>query len=148
MVFWTIVFFTISLLAVFNKGIFFETINKLNLLKIEKAEGMSEDEFNEKSVKQGCVPLALAIILLIIEVYYLIQAINYDTYKYPTVTAIFLIIIGLLANKKIKKVEDMSENERIVYKAEILANKRTLWSLVKSIFWTVYFGYMFYILVF
>ncbi|ALS22118.1 hypothetical protein [Paenibacillus naphthalenovorans] len=149
MLFWTIVFFTISLIGLIKGGLFSSLKSRLKQIELKKLNGGDEKEYVVEWLKAGCFPLIVVSFLFIAEVLYLVNALDYDPYKFPTITAIAILIIGIIKTKKSKKSNDMTEEELIVYKAELVKkDKRTFMSVIRSFLWVVYFGYMFYVLVF
>jgi hypothetical protein len=151
MVFWTIVFFAVSLYGVFRGSIFSPSGKKLKEISIKMTEGNKEDEnkLAIEALKAGCFPVIIGFTMIIAEVIYLIAALTYDNYKFPTIVAILLIIMSFVFNKNNKQIKDMSADELTIEKAKLIKQKSvTLGSIVKGLLWTVYFGYMFYILVF
>ncbi|MDP9675350.1 cytochrome oxidase Cu insertion factor (SCO1/SenC/PrrC family) [Paenibacillus jamilae] len=87
--------------------------------------------------------------LAVIEIIYLINAIGYDIYKYPSILIILYLIISFITGKKKKSYKSMSDNELLKAKENLQKeNKQTLKSFLKNFVWVVYFGYMFYCLVF
>lgn len=150
MVFWTIVFFGISLYAMVRGSILFSMNQRVKLLSIDKMEGKIDSEtLGKEFLKDGCLQWTIGLFLAIAEVIYLVNAISYDTYKFPTLGAILIIIFAIIMASTKKKVEKMNEQELIIERAKIKTTKRiTVKSFMKNLIWAIYFGYMFYILIF
>jgi hypothetical protein len=140
------------MIGLFKGGIFKGVLPKLNKLEVEVFE--NKDENNKKDYltewfKIGCLPVVVMGILAVIEIIYLIKALEIDTYKYPTIAVVALFILSIAASKKKKKLQDMNQDELNVYKYELSKPaKRSFLQVVRSFLWVIYFGYMFYILVF
>ncbi|OME55564.1 hypothetical protein BSK59_13905 [Paenibacillus odorifer] len=150
MVFWTIVFFAISFYGIFKGSVFAPSIKTTTKINIEIAEGGDKEKLGIEFLKKGCFPLVMAFVFVIAEIIYLINALSVDPYKYPTIAVILIIIFTFIfAKSKNKKYDDMSKSELEKEKAKLLINKNiTIKSFLNAIVWSLYFGYMFYVLVF
>lgn len=150
MIFWTLVFLLISLYGLFRGPLFFESTKNTKLLGIDMAQGKIDDEaLGKELIKNGCLPLVAALILAIVEVIYLVNAIHYDPLKIPTLVGILYLIIYTVASSYKKNINKMDENELMIERAKTEKLKRfSFSSVIKGLVWTVYFGYMLYILVF
>ncbi|MBD8836245.1 hypothetical protein IFU39_00230 [Paenibacillus sp. CFBP 13594] len=154
MIFLSILFFALNLYMIFKGPLFSETGKKLKLLEISEVEGKRADsEYKSKVVdgfmKDGCLPLIMALLLTIVEVIYLVVAIGFDPIKIPTLLAILFFIFTWIQASLKKKVKDMTDSEIVIEKAKLQSRKSVTYSSVlKAIMWTTYFGYMTYILVF
>jgi hypothetical protein len=149
MVFWTILFFAISFYGLFKGSIFAPTAKKMIEINMGLAEGEDKDKLGAEFIKNGCLPLIFACSVLFAEIIYLIIALQVDTLKYPTIVAIIVLIFGFIFLKSKKKYSDMNAKELEIEKAKLITYKSiTLKSFVKSLLWSTYFGYMFYVLVF
>lgn len=149
MIFWSIVFFTTSFYSLIKGGMFRKSLIKLKKIEIEKIETGDDKKYILESLKTGCFAIVALLTLVVARIFFLINAIGYDVYKYPTIAAILLIILRFVKTKKTKKIEEMTADELIIHKAELLKpTKRTFKQFLRSLLWTVYFGYMFYVLVF
>ncbi|PIH59037.1 hypothetical protein [Paenibacillus sp. LK1] len=154
MIFLSILFFAINLYTVFKGSIFSETGKKLKLLEISEIEGKrTNSEYNSKLLdsfmKDGCLPLMIALVLTVIEAIYLVAAIGFDPIKIPTLLAILLFIFMWIHSSLKKKAKDMTDSELVTEKMKVLSNKNvTLNSTLTAMIWTTYFGYMIYNLAF
>lgn len=150
MIFWTLVFFVVSLLGLMGRSIFHETDKRTRLLSIDKALGkIDEKTLGEELVKNGCLQLIVAFALAVAKVIYLMNAIHYDTYKIPTLGTISFLVVALVVASFKKNINKMDEKELIIERAKVESSKRiTFGSVIRGLVWTIYFGYMFYILVF
>lgn len=149
MIFWSIVFFTASFYNLIRGGMFRSTFNKIKKIQIERIESGNNQKYDTELLKAGCLSLILGFSLFIAQVIFLINAIEYDVYKYPTIALIILIIISIIRIKKDKSIEDMTPDELIIHKAKLLKPlKRTFIQTFRSLLWVIYYGYMFYVLVF
>ncbi|MNH66465.1 hypothetical protein D3C73_184960 [compost metagenome] len=149
MLFWTILFFTISLYGVFKGPLFSETGKKLKQLNIRKAEGESADDLIDDYIKTGCLPIIVALGLTVSQIIYLVNAFSYDIYKYPTVLVISFFIVNFIANSMKKDVSKMNKLELAIEKEKASRVKNvTTGSVCRGLVWSTYFGYMFYVLVF
>ncbi|WP_179281007.1 hypothetical protein [Paenibacillus sp. XY044] len=56
MIFWTLVFFVISLYGLIRGSIFFDATKRIKLLSIDKAQGkIDADTLGKEFVKDGCL---------------------------------------------------------------------------------------------
>lgn len=154
MIFLSILFFALNLYTVFKGSVFSETGKKLKLLEISETEGRrTGNDYKSKLLdgfmKDGCLPLMIALALTATEVIYLIAAIRFDPIKFPTLLAILLFIFMWIHSSLKKKAKDMNDSELTAEKMKVLNSKNvTLSSTLIATFWTTYFGYMIYNLVF
>lgn len=150
MIFWTLVFFVVSLYGLIRGSFFFETTKRIKLLSIDKAQGkIDADTLGKEFVKDGCLQWIAAVILAVAEFIYLVNAFHYDTYKIPTLLAVLLFVLAFIIASFKKNINKMDENELVVEKAKVQESKKITFSnTIKSLVWTVYFGYMLYVLVF
>lgn len=149
MIFWTIVFFAINFYGMIKGSIFYSTYQKLELISIREAQGEDKDKISLEFAKKGCLPILILFMLAVIEIIYLINAIGYDIYKYPSILIILYLIISFITGKKKKSYKSMSDNELFEAKENMQKeHKQTPKSFLKNFVWVVYFGYMFYCLVF
>jgi hypothetical protein len=84
--------------------------------------------------------------LIVAEFIYLINAIRIDTLKYPSIVMLLYIIITPILSKQ-KKFDLTTEEGQTKYRSQIHKGK-TLKSYLYNLACLVYFGYMFYILIF
>jgi uncharacterized membrane protein len=87
--------------------------------------------------------------MLIVQLFYLINAISIDYLKYPTIIVMILIMSGItIGAKKTKKIDDLTiEKGRQDYRNKLYkCSGRTLKSTITQIIYLGYFVYMFYIL--
>ncbi|MGG1652270.1 hypothetical protein ABHN03_03985 [Paenibacillus sp. NRS-1775] len=149
MIFWTIIFFAINFYGMIKGSIFYSTYQKLELISIREAQGEDKDKINLEFAKKGCLPLLIVFSLAVIEIIYLVNAINYDIYKYPSIFIIVYLIASFVLNKKKNNYKNMNEEELSKAKDSILkGDKFSLKRFFKNFLWVAYFGYMFYCLVF
>lgn len=150
MIFWTLVFFAISLYGLIRGSIFFEAAKRIKLLSIDKAQGkIDADTLGKEFVNDGCLQWIAAVILAVAELIYLVNAFHYDTYKVPTLLAVILFLMAFISASLKKSISKMDEDELVIEKAKVQRSKKITFSnIIKSLVWTVYFGYMLYILVF
>lgn len=154
MIFLSVLFFTTSLLTLFKGPMFSETGKKLKLIGIaEEEKKRAGDTFKsdavENFVKTGCAPLIVALILTVVEIAYLIVAIEHDPYKIPTLLAILFLALAFVTSSLKKKTVNMSDSELMLEKSKALSTKNvSISSAVKSLIWLSYFSYMIYVLVF
>lgn len=149
MIFWTVVFFAINFYGMIKGSIFYSAYRNLELISIREAQGEDKQKINLEFAKKGCFPIFILFMLAAIEIIYLINAIGYDIYKYPSILIILYLIISFITGKKKKSYKSMSDNELLEAKENLQKeNKQTLKSFLKNFVWVVYFGYMFYCLVF
>lgn len=150
MIFWTLVFFVISLYGLIRGSFFFEAAKRIKLLSIDKAQRkIDADTLVKEFMKDGCLQWIIAIVLAVTELIYLVTAFHYDAYKIPTLLAVLWFIFSFIIASFKKSIDKMDERELTVEKAKVQSSKKiTLSVVIKSLVWAVYFGYMFYILVF
>lgn len=151
MLFWTVVFITMSLLYLVRGKSFYSSIVKGGELLLEKSQdGTSESRKKEleKEMLSASLPLLLVDLpLAIAKLIYFFKAVNIDVYKYPTLIMIAIIVIGFVTSfSNNKNNNDLStEEKRFKYKSK-LYQKRTGWGVINSLINLGYFGYMFYVL--
>ncbi|GAF10778.1 hypothetical protein JCM16418_4998 [Paenibacillus pini JCM 16418] len=129
---------------------FSETAKKITLLTIKQAQGeINSEKMGKEFLKDGCIQWIAAVLLIIVEIVYLVNAIGYDTYKFPTLIMIALLISLLIIGSMEKNVNKMTDLELAVAKAKASRSKNvTLISIIRGLIWITYYGYMLYILVF
>ncbi|GAB6989565.1 hypothetical protein JCM16418A_16150 [Paenibacillus pini] len=150
MIYCTIIFLALSLYGVFRGTLFSETAKKITLLTIKQAQGeINSEKMGKEFLKDGCIQWIAAVLLIIVEIVYLVNAIGYDTYKFPTLIMIALLISLLIIGSMEKNVNKMTDLELAVAKAKASRSKNvTLISIIRGLIWITYYGYMLYILVF
>lgn len=145
MLFWTVVFFTVSLIFLVREP-FKEMTIKAGELYIQKAQGkLTEKEYNEKALK-SISWVFLILPLFLGEIIYLICAIKIDPIIYPSVILLAYMIINMVCNKT-KKNELNTEEDIQKYRMNLYKGK-TLRSIIYNLICCGYFGYIFYVLVF
>jgi hypothetical protein len=151
MLFWTVVFITMSLLYLVRGKSFYSSIIKSGELTLEKSqENISESrkkELDQEILLTGLPLLLVNLPLAIAKLVYFFKAVNVDIYKYPTLIMIAIVVIGFVIGfSNNKNNNDLStEEKRFNYKSK-LYQKRTGWGVVNSLISLSYFGYMFYVL--
>lgn len=79
----------------------------------------------------------------------MVNAFHYDTYKIPTLLAVLFFVMAFITASFKKSINKMDANELVVEKAKVQSSKKISFSsVIRSLVWTIYFGYMFYVLVF
>ena len=155
MLFWTIVFITYYTLELTNGNLFYNCIIKSSKLSVE--QGIEKDIVKKKELGtellKAVYPLFLIIPLSIIEFFYMISAIRYDVYKYPSIILIFYLILNLVRsqskNNNKKNINLETEEGRFNFQTNINKNiKKYSFKLAfTSIVFLGYFCYMFTILI-
>lgn len=87
--------------------------------------------------------------LIIIELVFLTKAIHIDPFYVPSLIALSVFLTSLFAGivKGFKKPSLITEEDFEKYRRKN-TRKRTLFSTISALFWTVYFGYITYALMF
>lgn len=150
MIFLTIIFLLTGLYVLFNGQVFAETNKELRLLNIRKENGENAEKKIEEVFRSGgCLFLIIAIFMFIAEIIYFSRAISYDTYKIPTLIAIFYWVISNVGILSKKSVKNMTLTERMIEKEKLenLKSNITFRSISSGLFNTVYYGYMLWILI-
>lgn len=149
MIFWSILFLSISLYVLFKGSVFSLASKKLKSLNIRSAEGENSNELIEEYIKTGCFPLIVSLIMVIAEAIYLTSAISVDPHKIPTLIAIAVYVLSWAIALSKKKYREMSKEELEKVKAKLEHSKnRTFSGTLRAIFWSGYYIYMLYILIY
>jgi len=151
LLFWTVIFFTLSLILLIRGNIFYNSPIKIGELTIKKFECSNDNrvinkEFETASLKL-MFPMLFYAFLVICEFIYFIYAINIDIYKYPSIFIMLFFVLNIvLRYKPAKKIEDIGVDEfrKILYKTK----KYTFRGFIYQIIYMSYFSYIFWILVF
>lgn len=149
MIFFTIVFFIMSARYIIKGRLFHTSLIRLGELNLIKSQS-NMTKFQEKVLKNKILELIIPqllifIPLIIANIIYLVQALNIDIYKYPTISMIILFVIQTFSNKN-ENNDLSSEEKRLIYKSKIY-QKRTTYNTIRALINLNYYGYMFYILV-
>lgn len=149
MLFWTIFLLATYVIMLFKGNFMTDTLIKVGELEIKKAEENKKLEANDYEPKYF-FGITFLILLFITEIIYLVSAIKYDIYKYPTICLIIYAILLLALSKKPKKKDLSTEEGRNEYRKYLYQKLRryTLKSSLIRMVYIIYFGYMFYLLVF
>jgi len=147
MLFFTIVFITYFLAIVIKGNLYYDLIIKAGEETIKQHE-LGKKEAGEHAKKFAFILFAVMLPMLITELIYLINALQIDYLKYPTILMLLNIIIAF-AKIKPDKNDLTTEEGRIKYRINLYKNKkRTIKNTIIKLLNLVYFSYMFYLLVF
>lgn len=152
MLFWTIVFFTFSIIKLIKGDVFHQTSITIAEAEVKKANPelskIGKDNIDKEVLKNGgAIVSIVGLIMVIAEIVYYLKAINLDIYKYPTIGMILLVVLIVVKSSIVKKPDLSTELDQKKYLAKIYANKRTLFGTFNTLVNLAYFGYMFYVLV-
>ena len=151
MLFWTLVLITFTIIKIIKGGFFKDTIIKLAELTIEENNPeISETEKKNKqaeSLKVGWVYVLFGLVVVIVHIIYLLNAIDLDPLKYPTIIMIVWVMLAFIKGVVSKKMDLSIEENRKIYLAKTYLSKRTLRGIILNLAFLSYFGYMFYLLV-
>jgi len=151
MLFWTLVLITITIIKLIKGGLFKETYIKMAEFTVKESypELTKEEkkEIQTESFKVGWSLILFRLGLVVVHIIYLLNAINLDPLKYPTIIMITWIMIAFIKGVVSKKVDLTTEEKRKKYLAKVSLSKRTLSGTIINIAFLSYFGYMFYLLV-
>ncbi|MFS0855280.1 hypothetical protein [Paenibacillus taichungensis] len=149
MILLSILFFVINLSTIFKGSLFSETSRILKLLEIEQIQNNETlEKRNMDYLKAGCLPLIGALVYIIVEITFLINAFNYDNAKYPTLFIVMFLLLSLVVGFSKKNINKMNEEELVATKFKILSSKKvSLKSIIRGLVWTTYYGYMIYVIV-
>jgi hypothetical protein len=152
MLFWTIVFFTFSIIKLIKGNVFYETSVAMAEAEVKKANPelskADKDNIDKEILKNGGAIFSIGVLIMAIaEIIYYLKAVNLDIYKYPTIGMILLVILIVVKGAIKKKPDLSSELKQKEYLAKVYANKRTLFGTFNTLANLVYFGYMFYVFV-
>lgn len=122
---------------------------EVNEMKTENKE--MKTKLVKDFMRRNAIQFIFLFFVAIINIIYVVVALNYDVYKYPTVAVIvYLIVKFILNSNKTEKNKKLSTEEQIS-KKEKQQQSLGKWRFsifLGSLIWTCYYGYMFYILVF
>ena len=151
MIFWTLVFITFTLIKLIKGSIFKETLIKVAEIAVKGSyPELSEEEkknLQTESFRIGWQYFLFGLIVIIVHIIYLLNAIDLDPIKYPTLLMIAWIILAFVKGIVSKKLDLSTEEKRKSYLAKVYLSKRTLSGTILNLVFLSYFGYMFYLLV-
>jgi len=153
MLFWTIILITIYLILLVRGSFFTNTIIKLGELTL-KANEQGLEYYGEGRLKNelgkiGMPMLFYGLGMLIVQLFYLINALSVDYLKYPTIIIMIIIMSGFaIGAKKTKNKDDLTtEKGRQNYRTKLYKqSSRKFKSTMTQIIYLSYFIYMFYVL--
>jgi len=149
MLFWTIVFFTFSIIKLIKGNIFHQTTINIAEITVKQANPdltkRERDALGSDMMKSGMwYILIFGLGMVIAEIIYLLNAVSMDAYKYPTIVMICIAIFIIVKSYVVKKPDLSTEQNQKIYLAKVYANKRTFFGVVNNLINLGYFGYMFY----
>ena len=149
MLFWTIVFFTFAIIKLIKGDVFHQTTINMAEITVKLANPdltkRETDDLNGEMMKSGMwYLLTFGLGMVVAEIIYLLNAVKLDTFEYPTVIMICLVIFIVVRNYVTKKPDISTEQNQKIYLAKVYASKRTFFSTFNSLANLSYFGYMFY----
>jgi len=151
LLFWTVIFFLISLTLLIKGNIFYNSSIRIGEIAIQNYQDIKDGKIANKELVSETIklifPMLIFAILALCEFIYFINAISVDIYKYPSISIILLFVLSMILKyKPAKKIEDIGIDEyrKNIYKTK----KRSLSSFIYSLIYMTYFSYMFWILVF
>lgn len=152
MLFWTIVFFTFSIIKLIKGNIFYQTSINMAEITVKQANPnltkREKDALNEEMMRSGMWwILTLGLGMVIAEIVYLLNAVSLDIFKYPTIGMICLVIFIVVKTYVVKKPDLSTEQNQKIYLGKVYASKRTFFGTFNSLVNLSYFGYMFYNLI-
>jgi len=152
MLFWTLVLIAFTIIKMIKGGFFKETLIKIAELTIKEynPETTTEEKkiLQTESFKIGWKFMLFGLGLAVVYITYLLNAINLDPLKYPTIIMMAWIMLAFIKGFVSKKVDLSTDENRKIYLAKAyLSNKRTLRGTIVNFGFLGYFWYMFYLLV-
>ena len=151
MLFWTLILITFTLIKLIKGELFKETTIKMAELTVKEfVPGISEEEkksLQTETLKASLLYMLFGLGLVIVHIIYLLNAIDLDPLKYPTIIMIAWVMLAFIKGAVSKKMDLSIEENRKIYLAKAYLSKRTLRGIILNLAFLSYFGYMFYLLV-
>ena len=151
MLFWTLILITFTLIKLIKGELFKETTIKMAELTVKEfVPGISEEEkksLQTETLKASLLYMLFGLGLVIVHIIYLLNAIDLDPLKYPTIIMIAWVMLAFIKGSVFKKMDLSIEENRKIYLAKAYLSKRTLRGIILNLAFLSYFGYMFYLLV-
>jgi len=151
MLFWTLILITFTLIKLIKGELFKETTIKMAELTVKEfVPGISEEEkksLQTETLKASLLYILFGLGLVIVYIIYLLNAIDLDQLKYPTIIMIAWVMLAFIKGAVSKKMDLSIEENRKIYLAKAYLSKRTLRGIILNLAFLSYFGYMFYLLV-
>lgn len=150
--FFTIVFIVLFGHQLFTKSVYAITAENLlaNSIKMENSKGEEKNNSQVKVIICGIQFILFGFLLIVVEPIYILSALGRDPMKLPTILMICYFIYNIFFKAKSKvnlKVDNVERLDGLVKTVEMLKEKtfkRILFNLLN----TIYFLYIFYIVVF
>jgi len=151
MLFWTLILITFTLIKLIKGELFKETTIKMAELTVKEfVPGISEEEkksLQTETLKASLLYMLFGLGLVIVHIIYLLNAIDLDPLKYPTIIMIAWVMLAFIKGAVSKKMDLSIKENRKIYLAKTYLSKRTLRGIILNLAFLSYFGYMFYLLV-
>ena len=150
MLFWTLVLIAFTIIKLIKGGFFKEVIVNVAELTVKQYNPETSEKekkaLQEEVLKVSWVYLLFGLVTVIVHIVYLLNAIELDPLKYPTLIMIAWVMLAFIKGVVTKKMDlSIEQNRKIYLSKAYLLNKRTLQGTIKNLLFLSYFGYMFYL---
>ncbi|MED1667001.1 hypothetical protein [Brevibacillus laterosporus] len=149
MVFLSLLFITLNLVALFKGDLFYKSKYKSDEYTLKQHEGsLTEEESKEYEVRI-LLSFILIILLAIMQITFYLNALFIDQLKFYTTIMIAILITNILFNAiknkktKVENDQDLEELKKRMYSLK----KHSFKQKVRALLHICYFSYAFYILV-
>ena len=147
MVVLTIIFLTMSLVTLL-KGRMFNGLYAEIVEENIKMNTIKDHKFNTGLLGKVLLFVLYGLGLLVVQLIYLSNALDYDIYKYPTLVMLFLLILGIIKPLATTKKNTVYDEETIRKERAKIDKKRTPVGVLRNILSLAYYSYILYLLVF
>jgi hypothetical protein len=150
--FFTIIFIVLFGHQLFTKSVYVNVAETLlaNSIKMENSKDEEKKNSQIKVIICGAKFVLFGFLLIIVEPIYILSALNHDPMKIPTILMICYFIYNMFFKAKSKvnlKVDNVERLDGLVKTVEMLKEK-TFKKILFNLLNTIYFLYIFYIVVF
>ena len=146
MVVLTIIFLTMSLFTLFRGRLFRDFHIKITEENI-KLNTIENYKYDSGLLMRAMLFIVYGFVLMIVQIVYLSNALQYDIYKYPTVIMLFLVVYGILKPLFMSKKKQSFDEESIKKHREKAYKNHTFTSVARNLTNIAYYAYMLYLLV-
>lgn len=147
--FLTVVFLTVSIIAIFTRGLNMDIYVEAAEAQLKyKNKEIKKSELDSIAVKFLLTLFLYHLPMLIINVAYLIYALKVDPLTYPSLVAVAYLMASFVKSYLNKSEKVDTEIGLELYKSKLKKHKHGFKAMVLRVLWIIYYGYMFYALVF